>query len=298
MASLGERVHLRNRLGLQVAFCEDPLLEGMLEGVAMKGMTKGLKKAAQAEALEAAKQAGSTEKREQEARTLIGPKGGLPTLRRDLLKLAALLRVDIAEDTVDTIKEKVKPMVNLLKEKPVPKLTAVKSAAEPRGAQPKSSAKEASASSLSADVRPISNLTEQHEALKEIVGKMAQEMQVAEKPAACRRHWQSHRPDHGGCENGALRDVGGRDGSSDGGRLCRALDGNLWNQRSRSADGGRSGAARDQRLDGGLLNPYTINQTLKKGQAQMIAQAWARHEADRLRTSWGPTHSSEPCGRA
>ena len=179
MASLGERVHLRNRLGLQVAFCEDPLLEGMLEGVAMKGMTKGLKKAAQAEALEAAKQAGSTEKREQEARTLIGPKGGLPTLRRDLLKLAALLRVDIAErDTVDTIKEKVKPMVNLLKEKPVPKLTAVKSAAKPRGAQPKSSAKEASASPLSADVRPISNLTEQHEALEEIAGKMAQEMQV------------------------------------------------------------------------------------------------------------------------
>lgn len=98
----------------------------------MKGMTKGLKKAAQAEALEAAKQAGSTEKREQEARTLIGPKGCLPTLRRHLLKLAALLRVDIAEkDTVDTIKEKAKPMVNLLKEKPVPKLTAVKSAAKP-----------------------------------------------------------------------------------------------------------------------------------------------------------------------
>ena len=85
------------KLTLRVAFSEDPLLDGMLEGVAMKGMTKGLNKAAQAEALEAAKQAGSTEKREQEARTLIGLKGGLPTLRRDLLKLAALLRVEIDE---------------------------------------------------------------------------------------------------------------------------------------------------------------------------------------------------------
>jgi uncharacterized protein (DUF3820 family) len=41
MANLGECVHLRNRLGLQ---CEDPLLDGMLEGVAMKGMTKGLRR--------------------------------------------------------------------------------------------------------------------------------------------------------------------------------------------------------------------------------------------------------------
>jgi len=37
----GVCVHLRNRLGLQ---CEDPLLDGMLEGVAMKGMTKGLRR--------------------------------------------------------------------------------------------------------------------------------------------------------------------------------------------------------------------------------------------------------------
>ena len=36
------------------------------------------------------------------------------------------------------------------------------------------------------------------------------------------------------------------------------------------------------------FNPFTINQNLKKGQAQMIAQAWMKHEAERLKTSWGP----------
>ena len=41
------------------------------------------------------------------------------------------------------------------------------------------------------------------------------------------------------------------------------------------------------------FNPFTINQTLKSGQSQMIAQAWEKHEADRLRTSWGPRKIKE-----
>lgn len=34
-------------------------------------------------------------------------------------------------------------------------------------------------------------------------------------------------------------------------------------------------------------NPYMLNQEIKKGQAQMIAQAWQRHELERKKTSWG-----------
>eukprot|EP00913_Durusdinium_trenchii_P035559 g33276.t1 len=45
--------------------------------------------------------------------------GGLPTLRSDLVKLAALLHVPLEDKmTVPQIKEKVKPMVDLLKSKP------------------------------------------------------------------------------------------------------------------------------------------------------------------------------------
>ena len=177
MANLGECVHLRNRLGLQTAFCEDPMLDGMLEGMALKGLSKRLKNAAQAEALEAAQKAGSSAKREQEARTLIGPKGGLPTLRRDLLKLAALLHVEVDEkDTVDNIKTKVRPMVEILKSKPQPPV-AVKSAAKPKGAIPKSAARDASASSMSAESRPLTQITDRQAEMWDQMQRMAQELQ-------------------------------------------------------------------------------------------------------------------------
>lgn len=48
-------------------------------------------------------------------RELIGPRGGLPTLRGDLLKLAALLNVELDEKaTVEQIKKAVRPMVKLM----------------------------------------------------------------------------------------------------------------------------------------------------------------------------------------
>ena len=41
------------------------------------------------------------------------------------------------------------------------------------------------------------------------------------------------------------------------------------------------------------FNPFSLNQKIKSGQAQMIAQAWQKHEADRLKTSWGPAKIRE-----
>lgn len=50
--------------------------------------------------------------KEQAMRQLIGPKGGLPTLKGDLLKLGALLNLDF-RDTMkgEEIKELIKPMM-------------------------------------------------------------------------------------------------------------------------------------------------------------------------------------------
>ena len=52
----------------------------------------------------------------QAARSLLGPKGGLPTLKADLLRLATLLHVDVGPtETVEKIKQKLRPMVSTLK---------------------------------------------------------------------------------------------------------------------------------------------------------------------------------------
>ena len=179
-ANLGECVFLRGHLGLRTSFCEDPMLEGMLEAVPMKGMTATLRKAAQEEALKEAQKIKGASKREAEARTLIGPKGGLPTLRKDLLRLAALLNVEVAEkDTIEVLKEKVRPIVNVLKEQPTASSTvAAKPAAgaKAKGARPKSQAKDSSASSVQQDQRPLSHLSEQQLLLQEKFAKMQAEI--------------------------------------------------------------------------------------------------------------------------
>ena len=56
-------------------------------------------------------------------------------------------------------------------------------------------------------------------------GQDGQRNAVDEKSAACRSNWQSHRPDVGGREDGAVRDDGRRYGSSDGRSVRRQIDG-------------------------------------------------------------------------
>ena len=146
----------------------------MVMGMAAKGLNTKIRKAVQEEAQAQAKKLSSDARREEEARTLIGPRGGLPSLRSDLIRLAALLHVPIEDsDTVEKLKEKVKPMIAILKEKSPP-LTAVKSAAKSKGARPKSSPKELNATSMSSEHRPLS-------ALQEEMRKMATQMQKLQK---------------------------------------------------------------------------------------------------------------------
>ena len=61
-------------------------------------------------------------------RQMIGPRGGLPKLKTDLIRLAALCNVEVKpDDTVETLKAKVKPVVDEFKSTGV-----VRSAAAPK----------------------------------------------------------------------------------------------------------------------------------------------------------------------
>ncbi|CAE7780296.1 tenm3, partial [Symbiodinium necroappetens] len=112
-STLSAMTWFRGRFGIRFAFLEDPLLQGMLAVTSSKGRASRVRASMLKEAQEeAAKEADRMEA----ARSLIGPRGGLPTLKADLLRLAALLHVDVSEkDKVEDLKAKVKPMVELIK---------------------------------------------------------------------------------------------------------------------------------------------------------------------------------------
>ena len=175
MANLSDCIQLRNRLGIKVAFCEDPVLTGMLAAQKSRGLMSRLRTAAAQEARAAAQKASAEGRRESEARALIGPRGGLPSLRGDLVKLAALLRVEVGEkDSIAQIKEKVKPMVELLKA-PLPTTAVPAGKAKPKAASAKASAAPKSLA-VNASERPFSALMDKQEDLAEMVQKMAQEI--------------------------------------------------------------------------------------------------------------------------
>ena len=50
----------------------------------------------------------------------------------------------------------------------------------------------------------------------------------------------------------------------------------------------RRSICRDLRLEDDAANPWEINQRVKKGLGQMIAQAWQQHERDRVLVSNSP----------
>ena len=175
LANLQNAVTLRNRMGLKLAFLEDPLLTGMLAGKMVAGLASQIKSAAIKEAQQKADVAFQKGKAEDEARALIGPRGGLPTLRQDLVKLAALLRVTISDKmTVPEIKEAVRPSVELLKNQPKPKAKAEaehRSKAPPRALAKASSVTRSSASALPLEVQ--SQLQVQQKEFQEMMAHVA-----------------------------------------------------------------------------------------------------------------------------
>ena len=106
---------LRDRLGLRVAFMEDPILPGLLAARGVKGLATKIKEAAAREEKEKARQIREKGQHLNAVRELIGPRGGLPHLRGDLVKLAALLQLNVPDkSTIDELKTLIKPVVQTL----------------------------------------------------------------------------------------------------------------------------------------------------------------------------------------
>lgn len=114
--SLQECSQFRNRVGWKLAFLEDPLLDGMIAARYMKGQAAKIRQAVIQEAKATADRLEQDQERLAAARQLVGPKGGLPALKGDLLRLATLLKLDVHDKMkVDELKELIRPMIDTLK---------------------------------------------------------------------------------------------------------------------------------------------------------------------------------------
>ena len=114
--NMHECMQLRNRMGIEHCFVEDPMLTGMMAARSNKGLNLRLRAGVIAEAKAEAKHLKDEKAKVEAVRSLIGPRGGLPTLRDDLLRLATLLHVEIADrDTTEVLKTKIRPVVESLK---------------------------------------------------------------------------------------------------------------------------------------------------------------------------------------
>jgi hypothetical protein len=123
--NLIELQRFRDRIGWRMAFVEDSLLSGFLLTRTMKSQKMKLKEDAIKEMKDQAEAESQSVDREQLARQLIGPRGGLPTLKDDLIRLAHLLRVTVeSNDTVAKLQQKVRPTVQLLMDKKTSSSTA------------------------------------------------------------------------------------------------------------------------------------------------------------------------------
>lgn len=107
--ALAELTWLRNRIGLKMAFLEDPLLEGMLAARANRGARNKIKTMIFQEEQAKAREIEAAGDRHQAARQLIGPRGRLPSLKADLVRLATLLHVNLdGKETIEILKGKIR----------------------------------------------------------------------------------------------------------------------------------------------------------------------------------------------
>eukprot|EP00434_Breviolum_minutum_P017446 symbB.v1.2.015397.t1/scaffold1144.1/size135540/5 len=111
-----DAVKLRSRMGIREAFLEDDLVSRAIE------MTKKPNKAKmkEAHAMEVHRLVNLGEgERLERLQQLLGPRGGLPRLKGELLELAVLLRVETEPtDTIEKLKAKLQPTVALMKSQP------------------------------------------------------------------------------------------------------------------------------------------------------------------------------------
>lgn len=129
-------------MGFEMAFMGDPLLAGMLAARASEGISHRIRSVALMEAKEEAKKAKDAGKQQIAVRELVGPRGGLPIFRQDLLKQSALFHLDVSEkDTNATLRENVDRLMESM----------------PKSAKAKAEAKSSSRSSQEQAPLPLAN---------------------------------------------------------------------------------------------------------------------------------------------
>ena len=134
---------LRDRVSWNHAFAEDRLMEGMLLARHSRKVAAQVKAEAAAESKLEAKKAMEQGRQEEAVRTLIGPRGGLPHLRPDLVKLAHLLHLEVGDrDTIEILKKKIRPMLAIMQfkgdAKPQSSETGAPSTPAPKTTTPRS----------------------------------------------------------------------------------------------------------------------------------------------------------------
>lgn len=106
---LSECLWLRDRIGFHMAFLEDPMVGNMLLVRGFRGQKTAIHREAMRHQQELAEKELKAGKEEENIRSLIGPRGGLPTLKADLVRLAVLLHQPVLpKDTVESLKEKIR----------------------------------------------------------------------------------------------------------------------------------------------------------------------------------------------
>ena len=116
--ALKDCVYLRARMGLKLAFLEDATLSMAIAALTSKPR-KQLQEAVVVETQRLLQL--TQEEKSMQLRALLGPQGGLPRLKDELLKVAALLNITTSADaTVEVLKSQISPMVKELLSKPIP----------------------------------------------------------------------------------------------------------------------------------------------------------------------------------
>lgn len=261
---LQELSRFRDRVGWKFAFLEDMILQTFLLTRQMKGHGQRVKQAALDEARERARQETAVQDREILARQMIGPRGGLPPLRADLVRLALLSNVEVdAKDTIANLQKKIRPIVDILKQK------------THSGEQFNLEASDGPFHS-SGTIWCI-NMVESSEYS---VGPSGPNDSTSDSRAASRhglQHWTGT-PCHGA--EGASADEGP-------GRALQCDDANRPPGRAEPAEWSLRGC-QDRDCGLGLSNAsqfHVERKNLKPGLRQMISQAWEQHRRDQKAVS-------------
>ena len=281
------------RLGWQTSFVEDPLLQA---GKAAKGISSKIRQEAVAEARAQAAKAAKEGEEAEAVRELIGPRGGLPTLKADLQN---------KKTTVEQLKAGIKPVVQILlnkapesgmtstgdgssSQKELPKPTqSLEAQPGPQRTIPPTSSTAIASSSSGVKMQDV----------QELLAQQDQKFQtMLNQGMSHMMSMQGNQMPVGLQTQGAMRyDMATSDApmeSSDHEWTPQEKEEaqDVWDTEEMSPRRNQTEPEEfaERPLFRSGLNPWTAHQELKPGLAQMIGQAWEKHCRDRKMISKNP----------